>query len=84
MPEEILIKILLLLNPIDAINFGVSNCRLHSFLTDPPTFLKILHTAKFDVEERVWYWGEEPRKEKNQQLIEATFNRNIKITYEFP
>ena len=60
--DELQEKILLLLDPVSAIHFGLSATRIHDLLSNHINFLRILDKVKFTVKTRT--------NEDNQKLVE--------------
>ena len=55
LPAETLQEVFLLLDPVSAIEFGVSSIRLQSFLSEPLNFKRFIGNIKLEV----WSWKEE-------------------------
>ena len=70
LPEELLEKIILLLDPVSAIDFSLCDIRLHDLLSNHLTFLSNLDKVEFR-----WGWDEDKeeeewRMEDNQELVD--------------
>ena len=70
LPEELLEKIILLLDPVSAIDFSLCDIRLHDLLSNHLPFLSILDKVEFR-----WGWDEDKeeeewRMEDNQELVD--------------
>ena len=71
LPEELLEKIILLLDPVSAIDLSLCDIRLHDLLSNHLAFLSILDKVEFEVAD--WEEDEEEedwRMEDNQELVD--------------
>ena len=64
--EELLEKIIFLLDPVSAINFSLCATRLHGLLSKHITFLRILDTVKFKAADNKEYEPEEKKAQRNK------------------
>ena len=75
MLEELLEKIILLLDPISAINFSLCATRLHGLVSNHVVFLRILDKVEFKISDT--NFDEEAntqRKKDNQDLVDKLRN----------
>ena len=73
--EELLEKIILLLDPASAINFSLCATRIHGLLSNHITFLRILDTVQFKVaDNNEDVEAKAQRTEDNQELVDNIRN----------
>ena len=71
MLEELLEKIILLLDPISAINFSLCATRLHGLVSNHVVFLRILDKVEFKISDEE---AKTQRKKDNQELVDKLRN----------
>ena len=75
MLEELLEKIILLLDPISAINFSLCATRLHGLVSNHVVFLRILDKVEFKISDNNFdEKAKTQRKKDNKELVDKLRN----------